>query len=816
MQVEKSKLMNERKMMFKTKSETLQELKKRIKKCKIEKIYDFTVIEWENDAGLVLNEISRNFKSKVIVRSSAHGEDSSEKSEAGSYQSILNINPNSKKSVKKAVNDVINSYKIKKNLNPQNQILIQKQVTDIITSGVILTRENKQGLPYFIINYKDGKETDSVTKGIANNVIKIFREIESRHIPEKWKNLVIAIKEIESITNRNDLDIEFGITKNNQIIIFQVRPITSIEFNQIKDEMVGRRIQSCVKKFKSLQKKEKIFGKKTIFSDMSDWNPAEIIGNNPNPLDYSLYDFLIMKDAWHLGRSVIGYQKINQGLMQKFGTKPYVDLRASFNSLIPSNIKQSTRRKLINYYLKKLEENPFLHDKVEFEILFSCYDFSLKKRLKELKEFNFQQKEINNIVHNVLEFTNSLIDNYEEILNESEKALWNMSNNRKTILENVHKNSNYSDYLDAAISLLSDCRVYGTIHFSTMARMAFVASILLKSMIKEEMIDTKTADGIMNSINTPLTKFRSDFGKFCNEKISKKEFLEKYGHLRPGTYDITSKRYDKSTQFLNNIRFVNKNSKVKKFEINPKINNLFKKNKLLINANEFIKFTQNTLRKREELKFEFTKNLSESLELLSKAGEYLEFSRDDLKYLEINFIKKTYKKYSENNLKKIWAKKMINEKRVRAIDEKLMLPSIIFNENDLRIIKDNIVKPNYITKQSISAELVFLKDLNRIPNLENKIVLIENADPGYDWIFTKNPKGLITRYGGIASHMSIRCAELSLPAAIGCGDAIFEKLISTLKVNLDCENSQITILENKITDKYIEERKVLKSLGYIK
>lgn len=808
--------MKDKKMLFRTKSETLQELKKKLKKCEIEKIYDFTVIEWENDAKLILNEISRNFKSKIIVRSSAHGEDSVKKSEAGSYQSILNINPNSKKSVKKAVDDVINSYIKKGNLNLQNQILIQKQTTDIITSGVIFTRENNQGSPYFIINYKDGVETDSVTKGIANDVIKIFRKIELKHIPEKWNNLVIAIKEIESITNRNDLDIEFGITKNNQIVIFQVRPITSIKFNQIKDEIIGWKIESCIKKFKNLQKKEKTLGKKTIFSDMSDWNPAEIIGNNPNPLDYSLYDFLIMKDAWHLGRNVIGYQKINQGLMQKFGTKPYVDLRASFNSLIPANIKQSTKIKLINYYLEKLEKYPFLHDKVEFEILFSCYDFSLNKRLKELKKFNFQKKEIEDITHNVLEFTNSLIENYEKILNDSEKALSNMSKNRKTVLKNIHQDSTYSDYLDAAISLLSDCRIYGTIHFSTMARMAFVASILLKSMIKEEMIDAKIVDEIMNSINTPLTKFRSDFGKFCNEKITKKEFLDKYGHLRPGTYDITSKRYDKSTQFLNNIRFVNKNSKIKKFKINPKINALFKKNKLQINANEFVKFTQNTLRKREELKFEFTKNLSESLELLSRAGECLEYSRNDLKYLEIDFIKKTYKKYSKNNLKKIWTKKIIGEKRIRAIDEKLMLPSIIFNENDLKIIKHHIVKPNYITKQSISTELVFLKDLNKIPNLENKIVLIENADPGYDWIFTKNPKGLITRYGGIASHMSIRCAELSLPAAIGCGDAIFEKLISASKVILDCENNQITIVENEIADEYIEERKVLKSLGYIK
>ena len=45
---------------------------------------------------------------------------------------------------------------------------------------------------------------------------------------------------------------------------------------------------------------------------------------------------------------------------------------------------------------------------------------------------------------------------------------------------------------------------------------------------------------------------------------------------------------------------------------------------------------------------------------------------------------------------------------------------------------------------------------------------------------------------------------------------IFEKLTSSSKVILDCENNQITIVENKVRDEYVEERKVLKSLGYIK
>ena len=82
--------------------------------------------------------------------------------------------------------------------------------------------------------------------------------------------------------------------------------------------------------------------------------------------------------------------------------------------------------------------------------------------------------------------------------------------------------------------------------------------------------------------------------------------------------------------------------------------------------------------------------------------------------------------------------------------------------------------------------------------------------------FTKNPAGLITKYGGVASHMAIRCAEIGLPAAIGCGEIIFDYLSTSSKIFLDCKNHQTMIVENKENDQYTEERKVLKSLGYIK
>ena len=52
-------------------------------------------------------------------------------------------------------------------------------------------------------------------------------------------------------------------------------------------------------------------------------------------------------------------------------------------------------------------------------------------------------------------------------------------------------------------------------------------------------------------------------------------------------------------------------------------------------------------------------------------------------------------------------------------------------------------------------------------NLGNKVVFINSADPGYDWIFTKKILALVTKYGGANSHMAIRANELGIPAVIG-------------------------------------------------
>ena len=72
-----------------------------------------------------------------------------------------------------------------------------------------------------------------------------------------------------------------------------------------------------------------------------------------------------------------------------------------------------------------------------------------------------------------------------------------------------------------------------------------------------------------------------------------------------------------------------------------------------------------------------------------------------------------------------------------------------------------------------------------------KIVCIESADPGYDWIFTRGILGLVTKFGGANSHMTIRCAELGLPAAIGVGEHTFDWLTKVPKILLDCAEKEL-------------------------
>ena len=116
------------------------------------------------------------------------------------------------------------------------------------------------------------------------------------------------------------------------------------------------------------------------------------------------------------------------------------------------------------------------------------------------------------------------------------------------------------------------------------------------------------------------------------------------------------------------------------------------------------------------------------------------------------------------------------------------LPPLLTDVIDFDCFERRASEPNFIGQKRIVAEVVMLtgKEKNISVELTGKIVSISSADPGYDWLFAHNIGGLMTQYGGANSHMAIRSAELGLPAAIGIGEVLFERISATRLVVLDC------------------------------
>ncbi len=782
-----SELIKGNKTIISTKAKTLMALKPLLKKSKIEEALVINVKEWFNKKEEILDKARDFFKGKnIVVRSSAMNEDTMTESNAGCFESILNVDSNDKKEIENAVKEVIKSYKGKNSESSFNQVLLQNQTKNISISGVLFTRTLEKSSPYYVINYDDSTGTsDSVTKGIENKSIKISRF--SKEIPNKFVKLIDSVKEIESLLPSLALDIEFAINKNDEVIIFQVRPLTTA-LSENNDEEVKELKENLKIQFNSYSEPKKhLSGQNTIFADMPDWNPAEIIGDTPNYLDYSLYDYIITNTAWHEARTSQGYYNVNPAqLVVLFGNKPYIDVRHSFNSFIPNTLDHELREKLVNFYLDKLENNPELQDKVEFEILFTCFDFSFSDRAKELISNGFTEDEVNKLKTSLLNITNTNIIN--NTINKDFEALKELEKNRNNCLNKINSSSSVKELLNSAKYLLDDCKNLGTVQFSRLARLGFKAKIILKSLVTSNVITQEYFDNFMNSISTVATDINLDFKKVCNNIISKEDFIKKYYHLRPGTYDITSLRYDKNPELLktdlNNVEIEN----TPEFILNneDEINFSLKEHGLNFDTKTLFSFAKNATEAREFSKFEFSKNLSDAIELISLAGQKMGFTNEELAYLSVEDLFKVYN--TQEEYANSWQKSIEKRIKDRELKDKLLMPPIIFSERDIDIVQSYTVRPNFITQKSIKNKVV---DTGNKENIEGNIVMIENGDPGYDWIFTRNPSGLITKYGGVASHMSIRCAEFGIPAAIGCGE-LYDKIKNNETITLDCKNKKIS------------------------
>ena len=787
-----------------TKAQTLERLRPVVKKSVILPHVKFTVKEWEKDAGRIILQIQDICGKKIlVVRSSALNEDSWISSQAGKFLSELDVDGNKIKKIAAAVDKVIRSYNKPGFFSKHNQILVQPKLAGVKVSGVLFTKDLVHSAPYYIINYdRKTQKTDTVTSGKGSDLeTKIIYRNYKFPLDDGWcDKLVSAAREIEELLAYNALDIEFAIDGRNTIYCLQIRPL--VPGNQelsLTDEDFDAEIKK-IKDFTTCRFQESpyVLGTTNMLGEMPDWNPVEMIGNSPKPLALSLYQKLITDWAWAEARSRCNYKNVRpEPLMFSLGGKPFIDVRNSFNSLIPSTLSIDLSEKLINYSLEYLRENPEYHDKVEFDVMLNCYDFDFKSKIERLLNSGFKRSETAEIRKCYLRFTNDLIGASNESINKHLKFFEILQERRNKIY-----NSKNNEIPWLINGLLHDCIEYGIIPFSILARYAFIAMILLRTLVKKGVFTNNEYETFLRNIPTVATQFNQDLILFQSGKLNKEDFIDKYGHLRPNSYDICSLNYslmlekgifsNSSKQyydpdFAGSLRGARKIWESKE----GNIRRILKENGFTASTDQVFNFITQTLPAREKGKFEFTKNLNLILGKITFFGSELGFNREDMSYLSIEKIIQFATASPPSVIKSEFERTINYEKKRYALTRSLRLPSLIDSPKDIECFDLLEGKPNFITGTKVNGKVVNLSSSSNPKDLTGKIILIQGADPGYEWIFSKSIAGLITQYGGSGSHMAIRAAEFSIPAAIGCGDIIFNKVRKSQFVELDCGSQTI-------------------------
>jgi len=771
---------------FATKAETLETLAPLLRTGRILPQIRFSVGEWRGDRDRVLAAIAaKSWSAKpVIVRSSAQGEDGPASSQAGRYDSVLGVLGSA--DIAQAIGQVIASFA--EDGEPNDQVFVQPMLDQVAMAGVAFSRWPGSGAPYYIVNYDDRSgRTDRVTAGLGDN-LETFLCLKSRidACPPALAPVVALVGELEGLFACDTIDVEFAIDGEGQIYLLQVRRLAIDPRDPAADAKVDAALADVARKVELLSRPHPfLHGSRSIFGVMPDWNPAEIIGLRPWPLSLSLYRELVTDAIWAYQRDNYGYQNLRSfPLLVSFHGLPYIDVRVSFNSFVPRDVPENLAGRLVNYYIDRLLAEPQLHDKVEFEVIFSCYTLDLPQRLRRLEEGGFSKADVAELTGALRRLTNRII--------HGETALWRRDRAKIDLLAKRLPTIGEAkiDKISRIYWLIEDCKRYGTLPFAGLARAGFIAVQLLQSFVAAGVIDAEEHATFMASVDTVGSRIGHDFAQ-----LTKAEFLARYGHLRPGTYDILSPRYDEAPDLYFDWSGSRASSSAPpRFALSieqlRRLEHLLKEHELDIDVLSLIEFIKAGIEGREYAKFVFTRSLSDALSLIKEMGEEYGLSVEDCAFLDYDAIRTLYSE--SGSVRERLLDSIARGRERHALTRSLSLPPIIAAPEQVFAFHLPPSQPNFITRKCITAPVASVGDPPEA--FAGRILFVPSADPGFDWIFTRGISGFVTQFGGANSHMAIRASELGIPAVIGAGEALYQRWQAAQKICLDCTNQKVLLI----------------------
>lgn len=774
-----------------SKASTLDRLRTRLTQSRILDLEYFTRAEWAAQRDRVTARLLERLGtgSALIVRSSATDEDGFERANAGRYHSELDVAPR-REALSQAIDRVFASYASN---DARDEVLVQPQLADVVASGVVFTRTLHTGAPYWVVNYTEGSDTTAITSGVSRESVRLYVSRAATGealdaLSPTARTVLLAVREIEDIVCHDALDIEFAMDSRGRVFTLQVRPL--MVDDQHQDREGDAEVFDCLA---GVQRTVAALGVAPAgqcgdfcaWSVMADWNPAEIVGLVPGPLALDLYRYVITDQVWARQRADVGYRDLRGWpLVRSFGGQAFVDVRASVNSFIPAELNEEIASAIANTAIERLKADLSLHDKVEFELVPTCLDLDFGVwRDRYTSTTRLTREQVNEIEAALGRITRRIVER-----SNGGVAAAAALEQRCAALE--QRRAPFADWLRGVLDECSN----GALHFAHLARAGFVAAALLRSAVRRGVLTESRRAELMESIPGVGHMFTESAAQVRAGLLERSAFIARFGHLRPGTYDIGTPPYRARPEAYIDpvIEATHRADERAAFDWTvaerQSLADELSKVDIGLDADSFLEFVRTAVAGREYAKFVFTRLLSAALDALAIEGRANGISENRLASMPLSvWLSRSTLDWGDLNARQELLASVEIRERQRRLAARMVLPPVICDPREVVAFAVPPSEPTFITNRRAAAALrrVAAGEVVRREDVQGRVVAVANADPGFDYLFALGIAGLITAYGGPNSHMAIRASEFAIPAVIGVGERAFEALRDGLLTELD-------------------------------
>jgi phosphohistidine swiveling domain-containing protein len=746
------------------KSATLDWLSTRVRASRIPAGIRIDWSEWRARRTHGLERIRAALASPLVVaRSDRADEDDAAESRAGRYRSCLDVRLDDTAALAAAVDAVFASYG---RTRADDGVLIQEQIAPVRAAIVASTHGLPDGAPYYALSVSHGARSDAVTRGDGDvETWYVARDRTSgASLPEPVRACLDALIELETLAALVPCEGEIVLEQTGLPWVVQLRRLPIAVGDERAVAALRRRTEADIVAERDVP----------LLGMMPDWNPAELLGEHPRPLALDIFDRVIARRAWRLGRSALGYSRRNPSpLLRVHAGRPYVDVAASFRSLLPAALDDKLGERLVAAWIARLEAEPALHDKVEFDVAMSAvvcrFDATFDTRHGGL----FTKSERNALRKALLPITRRALDASLTLRLGARFA---------------------TPSSPPAIEPLAIRQYLGAIErgiaaaFATAARQAFVAEALLRAAVDAGALTASRLLAIKRTVETIATEFHAAWSAGGGDRSA---LMQRFGRQRAGTFELCAPTLTDVAASLADADATSPPADAPSFSLDPAeiadLSQALDECGLALAPEALVAQYARAVRARELGKFALADRVSAVLEALACLAQQRGIGREEAGWLSLDALLAPHADGATLSEQAHAAREL------HALESQLRMPLLI-GRASLDVVAFLPGRPNFLGHGRAHGRPVVADAHSRPEHVPlHAMLAIASADPGFEWMFLHRPAAIVTAYGGPNSHIAIRCVELGIPALLGVGPEAFRRIASAARLMIDFDTGTWSI-----------------------